>query len=144
MDFSANSGLAIASDRVYDDLNAQVLLFAPQSDRVRTPQRKAKYSDKQRIRLKDAKSWALRRSGCSNTAQIKKYLKILGKKLDLRLTSAWLAIYKELADLIRNLVVGFSTQVGARFGFIPVQVYLQLEMGRLETASTQPKSADVD
>lgn len=71
--------------------------------KIRTPQRKARYNDKTRIRHKDAKEWALRRSGCSDTAEIKKYLKILGKKLDLRLTSAWIAVNLEFADAIKSL-----------------------------------------
>ncbi|KJH70203.1 hypothetical protein [Aliterella atlantica] len=142
MDFSANSGLAIAPDRVSDNLNAQVLLSVPQSDRVRTPQRRARYSDKQRIRLKDAKSWVLRRSGCSNTAEIKKYLKILGKKLDLRLTSAWIAIYKELAEAIRNLVLALGSD--RLFEFVPLPVYLAEVVEQVEFASIQSKSAGAE
>lgn len=96
---------------------------------VQTPQRKAKYNDKQRIRLKDAKSWALKRSGCRDTAEIKKYLKILGKKLDLRLTSAWIAIIKELANLIADLVSILTTtpSLGDRVrwtGYQPMQAYI--------------------
>lgn len=71
--------------------------------KIRTPQRKARYNDKNRVRRKDAKEWALRRSGCSDTAEIKKYLKMLGKKLDLRLTSAWIAVNLEFADAIKLL-----------------------------------------
>lgn len=76
---------AIAQSEVLEYLETQVSSIALELKHFLTPQRKAKLHDKQRIRLKDAKSWALRRSGCNSTAEIKKYLKILGKKLDLRL-----------------------------------------------------------
>lgn len=78
---------------VLKNLETQVSRIALELKHFLTPQRKAKLHDKQRIRLKGAKSsWALRRSGCNSTAEIKQYLKILGKKLDLRLTSAWVAM----------------------------------------------------
>lgn len=94
-------------------------LFALESPLLKTPQRRARYSDKQRIRLKDAKRWAFQHTGCSNTSEIKKYLKILVKKLDLRLTSAWLAIVRELAIAIKNLRVQQTDncQVGDRIQF---------------------------
>lgn len=97
---------------------------------LKTPQRRARYSDKQRIRLKDAKKWAFERTGCNNTAEIKKYLQLLGKKLDLRLTSAWLAIVRELASLVNNLRSQATTlfKVGDRVQFVeykPNQAYLQ-------------------
>lgn len=97
---------------------------------IQTPQRKARYNDKQRIRLKDAKNWALKRSGCRDTAEVKKYLKILGKKLDLRLTSAWIAINKELADLIADLILSTpipTPGLGDRVrwtGYQPMQAYI--------------------
>ena len=59
---------------------------------VHTPQRKAKYSDRSRIRLKDIKRTALRDIGHRFSAEVKKYLQALGIKLDLRLTAAWVAI----------------------------------------------------
>lgn len=70
---------------------------------ILTPQRKACYRDKHRIRLKDVKSWALRRAGCKNAAEVKKYLKTLNLKLDLRLTSAWIAVNIEFASDIKSL-----------------------------------------
>lgn len=79
-----------------------------------TPQRKAKLHDKQRIRLKDAKEWALHRSKCADTAEVKKYLKLLGKKLDLRLTSAWVAVNKEFADKIKQLKLAETFIVGSK------------------------------
>ena len=69
--------------------------------KVHTPQRKAKYSDRSRIRLKDIKRTALRDVGCSSSAEIKKYLQALGIKLDLRLTAAWVAIVFELRNRIK-------------------------------------------
>lgn len=91
---------------------------------IRTPQRKARYNDKTRIRHKDAKEWALRRSGCSDTAEIKKYLKMLGKKLDLRLTSAWIAVNLEFADAIKLMKEEVKLLVGDCVewtGYKPIQ-----------------------
>lgn len=94
---------AIAQTEVLQYLEQQVNAIARLPRQIQTPQRRAKLHDKQRIRRKDAKEWALRRSGCSNTAEVKKYLKVLGKKLDLRLTSAWIAVNKEFAEEIKQL-----------------------------------------
>ena len=118
MDCSLKCENAIALKQPYSDLSKLISTFLTAGTQVCTPQRKARYSDKQRIRLKDAKSWALRRSGCSNTAEIKKCLKILGKKLDLRLTSAWVAIIKELAEAIENLLIGLKGDRGQLMGAI--------------------------
>ena len=70
---------------------------------IRTPQRKAKYSDKTRVRLKDLKSFAFTQCGWKSTQNIKKYLKVLGIKLDLRLTAAWWALVFELKLLINTV-----------------------------------------
>jgi len=67
---------------------------------VKTPQRKANYNEKDRPRRKDLKAEAFRKYGCSCTPQIKKYLKVVGIKLDLRLTAAWKAIVRELENEI--------------------------------------------
>ncbi len=67
---------------------------------VKTPQRKANYNDKDRPRRKDLKALAFTKYGCSCTKDIKQYLKVLGVKLDLRLTSAWLAVVYELHNEI--------------------------------------------
>jgi len=67
---------------------------------VKTPQRKANYNDKNRPRRKDLKAEAFQKYGCSCTKDIKQYLKVLGVKLDLRLTSAWLAVVYELHNEI--------------------------------------------
>lgn len=141
MNFSVKCVQAIAPNQVYGDLESQVYLFAFDKKQVSTPQRKARYSDKHRIRLKDAKSWALRRSGCSNTAEIKKYLNILGKKLDLRLTSAWVAIYKELAGAIKTLVLGLGDRL---FEFIPFPVYLAEMVGRIETERMETERLELE
>ena len=90
----------------------QVNAIAPESKYIKTHQRKAKLHDKQRIRRKDAKEWVLRRSGCSDTAEIKKYLKILGKKLDLRLTSAGISVNLQFADSIKSLKEETKWSVG--------------------------------
>lgn len=67
---------------------------------VHTPQRKAKYQDKNRWYLKPLKEAVLRETGCRSAAEIKKYLKALKVSLDLRLISAWKAIKFELESLI--------------------------------------------
>lgn len=97
---------AIANLKLLQYLKAQVNTFVHSSSpwrSIETPQRKARLHDKQRIRLKDVKSWALKRSDCKDTAEIKKYLKILNISLDLRYTSAWIAINKELAEKIKQI-----------------------------------------
>ena len=71
--------------------------------RVRTPQRNAIYHDKHRVKLKDAKKWALVASGCFSTKEVKYWLKKLKVRLSLRMTSAWVAIWKELAPSIKSV-----------------------------------------
>lgn len=107
----------IAQTEVLQYLEQQVNAIARLPRQIQTPQRRAKLHDKQRIRRKDAKEWALRRSGCSSTAEVKKYLKVLGKKLDLRLTSAWIAVNKEFADEIKQLKSADMFSVGDRVDF---------------------------
>ncbi len=65
---------------------------------VRTPQRTACYHDKNRIRLKEAKKWGLVASGCFSSKEVKYWLKKLSLRLSLRMTSAWVAIWKELVQ----------------------------------------------
>lgn len=117
----------IAQSEVLPYLEKQVNQIAPESKYVKTPQRKAKLHDKQRIRRKDAKEWALRRSRCADTAEVKKYLKILGKKLDLRLTSAWVAVNKEFADSIKQLKLAETFSVGDKVewtGYRPIDAHI--------------------
>ncbi len=70
---------------------------------VRTPQRKARYSDKTRVRFADIKAIALRDCRCRDTKEMKQRLRVLGIRLNLRLTSAWIAIAWELQPLIEKL-----------------------------------------
>lgn len=117
----------IAQSEVLPYLEQQVNQIAPESKYVKTPQRKARYNDKTRIRRKDAKEWALRRSRCADTAEVKKYLKILGKKLDLRLTSAWVAVNKEFADSIKQLKLAETFSVGDKVewtGYRPIDAHI--------------------
>jgi hypothetical protein len=72
---------------------------------VTTIQRKANYGDKTRIRLCQKKKSALQKCRCADTAEIKRKLKLLGVKLDLRLTTAWIAIEKELSEEIAALAM---------------------------------------
>lgn len=102
-------------------------LITQLEQQIQTPQRKARYNDKQRIRLKDVKSWALQRSGCADTKEVKKYLKILRKKLDLRLTSAWIAVNNEFADTIKSIKEEVKWSVGDAVewtGYKPMQAYI--------------------
>jgi hypothetical protein len=68
---------------------------------IQTPQRKANYKDRNRPRRKDLKKEAFLKYSCTATSDIKKYLKVLGIKLDLRLTAAWKAIVRELESQIK-------------------------------------------
>jgi hypothetical protein len=72
---------------------------------VSTIQRKANYNDKTRIRLCQKKKSALQKCRCVDTAEVKRKLKLLGVKLDLRLTTAWIAIEKELSEEIAALAI---------------------------------------
>lgn len=88
--------------------------------RVKTPQRKANYKDKTRIRLKDLKDIAFRKYGVNSTAEIKQLLVQLKIKLDLRLSSAWDAICFELKSEILDL-----PRVGSKVVWINAPVYVQ-------------------
>ncbi len=117
----------IAQSEVLPYLEQKAKQIVPESKYVKTPQCKAKLHDKQRIRRKDAKLWALRRSGCNSTSEIKKYLKILGKKLDLRLTSAWVAVNKEFADSIKQLKLAETFSIGDKVewtGYRPIDAHI--------------------
>lgn len=72
---------------------------------VSTPQRKARYNDKDRVRLKDIKAIALKKCCASSTYEIKQRLISLGIKLDLRLTAAWVAIASELSDSLLSCLI---------------------------------------
>lgn len=106
---------AIATTELYSHLEQQVQKIAPErlfivggnrgvttasSIRVRTPQRRANYSNKARLRRKDLKELAFKTCGWKSTANIKKYLKVLGINLDLRLTSAWDALVYEIKHAV--------------------------------------------
>lgn len=77
---------------------------------VYTPQRKARYSDKARVRLADIKRIGLRDCKCRDAKEMKQRLRHLGIKLDLRLTSAWMAITWELQPVIEKLTAAASCQ----------------------------------
>lgn len=96
---------AIATAELYSHLEQQVQEIAPEPIRVNTPQRKAKYHDKARIRFARIKEIALRDCKCPDTAEMKRRLKLLGINLDLRLTSAWIAIAWELQERINAIAI---------------------------------------
>lgn len=91
---------SIATIELNSYLERQVNAIAPEPIRVYTPQRRANYNDKARLRRKDLKEVAFKTCGWKSTANIKKYLKVLGTNLDLRLTSAWNALLYELKSYI--------------------------------------------
>lgn len=127
MNFNQFDEQVTARAELYLLLDKQSKEIASLTQYFSIPQRKAKLHDKQRIRLKDAKSWAFRRSGCNNTVEIKKYLKVLGKKLDLRMTSAWIAVNLEFADSIKQLKNAENFKVGTRVewtGYKPIDAHI--------------------
>ncbi len=75
---------------------------------VKVTQRKARYSDKNRVRRKDAKREALLVTGCSSTAEVGFYLKKLGYKIDLRMTAGWLAVKLQYRVDIKRLKLEFQ------------------------------------
>ena len=72
---------------------------------IATPQRKARYNDKTRVRLKDVKAIALHKCHASSTHDVKQRLEGLGIKLDLRLTAAWIAIANELSSCLLSCLI---------------------------------------
>ena len=94
--YSTQDIQAIASTELNSYLEAQANEIAPEPIRVRTPQRKANYRDKERIRRKRLREIALEEYRCYTTADVKRLLRILGVNLDLRLSSAWDAVVFEL------------------------------------------------
>ena len=106
---------------------------------VHTPQRKARLYDKQRVRLKDVKGWALKRCGCSSSTEVKKYLKQLGTVLDLRMTSAWIAINSELAPAIIDLKEA-ATYTGSEVLFSPGDRVIWAQ--RLRESTLPPRLLD--
>lgn len=78
--------------------------------RISTTQRKANYHDKTRIRLREIKFTVLKNCQCADSAEMKRRLKLLGIKLDLRLTTAWIAIERELFEEIAALAIECVTR----------------------------------
>lgn len=70
---------------------------------LRIPAKKAKYSDKARVKLADIKRIALRECECKDTSEMKRRLRVLNIKADLRYTATWIAIAWELQPLIASL-----------------------------------------
>lgn len=116
--------------------------------KVKTPQRKANYKNKERLRLKDLKRIAFKQYSCSSTNQIKQLLQQLGVKLDLRLTSAWDALVFELRsrllELCSPIKPGMLVEIidcpGNLYFLSPFKVYtVEADMAQLEyVASSFP------
>ena len=89
---------------------------------ITIPQRRAQYHCKDRLRWVDAKRMALSATGCVDTAEVKKWLKVLGvRHLSLRMTSAWVAVRRELATKIkiaRNKAASSESKVVDLVGYM--------------------------
>ena len=74
----------------------------PEAIVITIAQRRAQYYCKDRLRWVDAKRMALEATGCVDTAEVKKWLKLLGvRHLSLRMTSAWVAVRRDLSTKIK-------------------------------------------
>ncbi len=101
--FNSASSIAIANLEINQYLTEQADAIALLTKRTVT-QRKARYHDKTRIRRKDVQAWVFRRTGLSNTKEVKYYLKKLGHSGDARLTSFWVNVNLNYAESIADLV----------------------------------------
>lgn len=93
---------------------------------ITTAQRKTRLGDKNRLRWKDAKETALWVINCANTAEVKKWLKVIKVQLSLRLTSGWVAVSNDLAtrivsakqksgiEVASNIIQFLRSKIGAR------------------------------
>lgn len=104
----------IAQTELDQYIKSQALDIAPSAKPLHVPQRKARYSDRTRIRRRDVQGWVFHRTGARTTAEIKAALNSLGKKLDLRLSAAWLEINMNLVDAIAHIIkrLRISIKVG--------------------------------
>lgn len=88
---------------------------------ITIPQRRAQYHCKDRLRWVDAKRMALSATGCVDTAEVKKWLKVLGVHyLSLRMTSGWVAVRCDLATKIkiaRNKAASSESKVADLVGY---------------------------
>lgn len=116
MHFIAFDNFTIAQSQLNQYIQEQADSIAPEPKPVHVPQRKARYSDRTRVRRRDVQGWVFHRTGAKDTAQIKAALKKLGKKLDLRLSAAWLEINFNLVETIAHLIKcdRISIKVGDR------------------------------
>ncbi|KJH73022.1 hypothetical protein [Aliterella atlantica] len=127
---NALNSFAIAQISLDLYLPQQVEAIASQAKvGTRIPQRKANYSDKTRIRFKDAQGMVFRRTGLKTSSEVKKYLKVLKISLDLRLTSAWREINLNLVEKIVALITNCPLfKVGDRvysLEYSPSQIRLE-------------------
>ncbi len=85
----------------YED--TQEYAFVPEQVLITVLQRKADPKDKNRLKWADAKRMALEAAECSDTASVRKWLNLLGvgNLLNLRMTSAWVAVRVDLAHVIK-------------------------------------------
>ena len=126
--------------------------IATEPIKVRTPQRKAKYHDKARFKLKKLKQIAFNEYGCTSTAQIKRYLKFLKTRLDLRLTAAWQALVFELRNRILAIKeildsqdqAGPSFKVGDSVFWKNAPLYLHCWWGPLKIMSIANEKAQLE
>lgn len=118
MNFNSANAFAIAQDQFNQHIEAQSALIAPEPKRQIT-QRKARYHDRNRIRLRDAKAWVYRRTGLSTTPEVKYYLSKLGIHRDFRLVAAWVDTNINWCEEIAALV---KTELTSRIAAITTSI----------------------
>lgn len=120
-------------DQVIVTTKQQTSLKILDKKAVKVSQRKAKYSDKDRIRLKDAKRQALYITGCGSSTEIRFYLKKLGIKLDLRMTAAWVAIKLQYRFRIKELRNFVEARCGLKTDWVADKSHLEEQVIRVQS-----------
>lgn len=110
---------------------------------VKTPQRKARYHDNFRTRLVRVKEAALKQLGLSRSTEVRSLLKELKIHLDLRMTSAWCAIAKELMPYLLKLLEQkkFKSGVFVTIKDCPANLYFWMPF---KIASVQNGTAELE
>lgn len=108
LDLNSNCSQTAQTTSKISELNCwqqeQVNEVVPEPIVITIAQRRAQYHYKDRLRWIDAKRMALSATGCVDTAEVKKWLKVLGvRHLSLRMTSAWVAVRCDLAIKIKTV-----------------------------------------
>lgn len=109
---SAIDETAIAQKEFEQHIEVQAQKIAS----LKIPQHRAKYHDKNRVKLADVKGWVFARTGLKCSKQVRSALKKLGIKIDLRLTVSWiyinLRLVYDIAVFQKSAVTTNAFQVG--------------------------------